>query len=179
MLQLLLAGQVEQIFASVNVGVFGKGNLDQGGILFLAEHDADGVVLRLGSDVAVKVVDVHLHLPEVLMRELSNLEVDEHVGSQQTVIEDKIDEEVLFVEGEPLLPGLKEKALPQFEQELFNVGDDGRLQIGLGVAGLFLNAKELQHVGVFEQVLRFDDVLSLPRQVTDRLLVAAEGQPLV
>jgi len=55
------------------------------------------------------------------MRKLANLEVDEHVGSQQTVIEDKIDEEVLFVEGESLLPGLKEKALSQFEQELFNV----------------------------------------------------------
>ena len=111
-MQLLLAGQVELVFAGVNVGVLGKGDFDQGGILFLAEHDADGVVLRLGSDVAVKVVDVHLHLAEVLMRELADLEVDEHVASQQPVIEDEIDEVVLFVEGEPLLPGLEEEALP-------------------------------------------------------------------
>ena len=80
-MQLLFAGQVELVFASVNVGVFGKGNLDQGGILFLAEHDTDGVVLRLGPDVAVKVIDLHLHLAEVLVRELANLEVDKHVGS--------------------------------------------------------------------------------------------------
>lgn len=61
LLQLLfVAGQVELVFAGVNVGVLKKGNLDQGGILFLAEHDADGVVLRLGSDVAVKIVDVPL-----------------------------------------------------------------------------------------------------------------------
>jgi len=132
LLQLFFAGQVKLIFAGVNVSVFGKGNLDHGGVLLLAEHYADGVVLRLGSDVAVKVVDVHLHLAEVLMRDLANLEVDEHVGSQQPVIEHKIDEVVLFVEGEPLLPGLKEEAFSQFEQELFNVGDDGRLQIGLG-----------------------------------------------
>ncbi len=159
--QFLFAGQVELVFAGVNVGVLGQGDFDQCLILLLAEHNADGVVFRLGPDVAVKVVDVHLHLAEVLMRELANLEVDEHVGSQQPVIEDKIDEEVLFVEGEPLLPGLKEKALAQFEQELFDVGDDGRLQIGLGVAGLFLNAEKLQHVGVFEQVLRLGDMLAL------------------
>src|ERR1700677_1132105 len=62
--------------------------------------------------------NVRLSITEILMRELANLEVDEHVRSQQPVIEDKIDEEVLFVKGEPLLPGLKEEALPQFKQEL-------------------------------------------------------------
>jgi hypothetical protein len=51
--------------------------------------------------VAVKVVDVHLHLAERLMRELTNLEVYKHVGSQEPVIEHQIDEEMLFVEGEP------------------------------------------------------------------------------
>jgi hypothetical protein len=54
LLQFLFARQVELVFASVNVGVFGKGNLDQCGILFLAEHDADRVVLCLGSDLAVR-----------------------------------------------------------------------------------------------------------------------------
>jgi hypothetical protein len=34
------------------------------------------VVFRIGLDVTVKVVDVHLHLTKVLMRELANLEVD-------------------------------------------------------------------------------------------------------
>jgi hypothetical protein len=82
---------------------------------------------------------------------------------------------VFFVEGEPLLPGLKKGTLPQFEQEVFNVGDDGRLQIGLGVAGFFLNSEKLQDVGVFEQILWLGDMLPLPRQVTDRLLVAAEA----
>ena len=113
------------------------------------------------------------------MRELANFQVDEHVASEQAVVEHQIDEEVLFVEGEPLLPGLEEETFPQFEQELFNVGNDGRFQIGLGVAGLFLDAKKLQNVGVFEQVLRLGDVLPFPRQVTYCLLVAAEGQPLI
>jgi len=66
LLQFFFAWQVKLVFAGVNVGVFGKSDLDQGRVLFLAQHDADGVVLRLGPDVAVKVVDVHLHLAEVM-----------------------------------------------------------------------------------------------------------------
>ena len=88
----------------MDVGVFWKGNLDQGGVLFLAEHDTDGVVLRLRSDVPIEVVDLHLHLAEVLMRELANLEVDEYIGPQQPVIKHEIDEEMFFVESEPPLP---------------------------------------------------------------------------
>ena len=57
-MQFLFAGQIELVFAGVNVGVFGDGNLHQSGILFLAEQDADGVILRLGLNVAVKVVDL-------------------------------------------------------------------------------------------------------------------------
>jgi hypothetical protein len=53
LLQFFLAGQIELVFAGVNVGIFGKGNLDQSGILFLAEYDADGVVLCFSLNVAV------------------------------------------------------------------------------------------------------------------------------
>ncbi len=75
LLQFLFAGQVELVFAGVNVRVFGKGDLDQGGVLLFAEHDADGVVFRFCSDEAVKVVDVHLHLAEILMGKFADLEV--------------------------------------------------------------------------------------------------------
>ena len=46
LLQFLFSGQIELVFAGMNVGVFGKGNFDQGGVLPLAGHDADGVVFR-------------------------------------------------------------------------------------------------------------------------------------
>ena len=64
-----------------------------------------------GLHEAVEVVHIHLHLPEVLMGELVELEVNDHVAAQQTVVEDEIDEEVVLVEGEALLAGLEEKAL--------------------------------------------------------------------
>ena len=34
-MQLFLAGQAKLVFTGVNIGIFGKGNLDQSGILFL------------------------------------------------------------------------------------------------------------------------------------------------
>jgi RHS repeat-associated protein len=42
LLQFFFAWQVKLVFAGVNIGVFGKSDLDQGGVLLLAEHDADG-----------------------------------------------------------------------------------------------------------------------------------------
>lgn len=67
-MELVFAGDVELVFAGMNVGIFKQSNLNERGVLFLAEHDADGVICRFDSDVAVKVVQVHLHLTDVLMR---------------------------------------------------------------------------------------------------------------
>ena len=46
----------------------GRNDLDQSRVLLLAEHDADGVIFGFRPNVSVKVVDVHLHLTEVLVR---------------------------------------------------------------------------------------------------------------
>ena len=89
------------------------------------------MVFGLRPHEAIKVIDVHLHLAEVLVGQLADLEVDEHIATQEPVIENKVYEEVLFIEGEALLPRLKEEAFAEFQQEVFDVGDDGRFQLGL------------------------------------------------
>jgi Cu/Zn superoxide dismutase len=73
----------------------------------LAEHDADGGILLAGFHEAVEVVDVHLHLPEVLMGDLADLQIDQDIAAQQAVVEDQIHEEMVFVEGESLLARLE------------------------------------------------------------------------
>ncbi len=83
------------------------------------------------------------------MAELVELEVDEHITAQQTVVENKINEEVVLVEGKALLPSLEEKALAEFEQEVFKPVDDGGFQIGFGVTRLFVKAEEFKDVGCF------------------------------
>lgn len=59
------------------------------------------------------------------------------------------------------------------------MGDNGRFQIGLGVAGLFFEAEELQNIGFLDEVLRAGDKLALPRKLTDTLFVTAQSQPLI
>ena len=54
--------------------------------------------------VAVVVVHVHLHLPNVLVRELAKLQVEEHETAQEPVVEHEVHLEVVLLVGEALLP---------------------------------------------------------------------------
>ncbi len=67
----------------------------------LQQQNADGWQFILRFDIAVKVVDIHLHLPKILMRQLVALEVNEHITAQQSIVEDQINIKVVVVEGEP------------------------------------------------------------------------------
>src|SRR6185369_10659615 len=140
--QQFLRWQVEAVFPGVDVGVGRQGEFDDGLFLPFTEQDADGGVFVGGFHEAVEVVHIHLHLPQILMAELVEFEVDDHIAAQQTVVEDEIDEEVVFVEGETLLASLEEKSLAQFQQEVFELVDDGGFQVGFGIAHLFVKAKE-------------------------------------
>lgn len=48
-------------------------------MLAMAQQNADGRQFILRFDIAVKIVDIHLHLPKILMRQLVALEVNEHI----------------------------------------------------------------------------------------------------
>lgn len=113
------------------------------------------------------------------MRRFVELEVDDDVATQKAVVEDQIDEVVVLIEGEALLAGLEKKAFAEFEEEVLQAVDDGLLQIVFRVASLFLQAEELQHERLFQQILRPDDDLSLLRELADACLVPAERKALV
>ena len=65
------------------------------------------------------------------MGELVELEVDDHVATQETIIEDQVHEEVIFVKGKTFLPRLEQEAFAEFEQEALQVADNGRFEFGL------------------------------------------------
>ena len=93
--------------------------------------------------MAVVVVHVHLHLAQILMLELANLEVDEHEAAQQTVEEHEVNKVVLLIEGKADLPTHKGKAAPHLEKELLQVVNDGALEVALGIGGPCLKPREL------------------------------------
>jgi len=49
------------------------------------------------------------------MRELLQLEINDDIAAQQPVVEYEVEEVVIAIEGETLLPGLEEKAFAEFE----------------------------------------------------------------
>ena len=163
----------------MDIGILGQGDLHEGVVLLFAQDDANGRGFIFGLHIAVEVVDIHLHLAEVLMGQLADFQVDQHVAAKQAVVEDQIDKEVVFVEGEPLLPGLEEKAFPEFQQKVFKLVDDGGFEIGFGIPRFFIKPKEFQHIGFFEKVLRVGDGLSFSGQFADSFLVPAQRQPFI
>jgi hypothetical protein len=123
-LEFFLAGEVELVLGGKDVGVWGEGEFDESVFFAFAEDDADGGVFVGGFDVSVEVVDVHLHLAEVLVGEFVDFEVDEDVAAEESVVEDEIDVEVVFFEAEAFLAGLEEEAFAEFEKVLFEMIED-------------------------------------------------------
>jgi hypothetical protein len=80
-------------------------------------------------DESIEVIDIHLHLAEILMCQLSYFQIDEHVALQKTVVENQIDEEVFFIESEALLTCLEKKSLTKFKKKMLNVFDDRCFEI--------------------------------------------------
>ena len=95
---------------------------------------------------------VAVHLADVLVRELPELEVDEQVALEDDVVEDEVDEEVIVVERDPLLAGDEREALAQLQEELGQLADDGSLEVTLSV---LVTARQPQEI---EDERRLDEV---------------------
>lgn len=171
------AGEVELVLGGEDVGIFGEGEFDEGVFFAFAEDDADRRVFVGGFDEPIEVVDVHLHLAEVLVGEFVDFEVDQDVAAQESVVEDKIDVEVVFLEAEAFLAGLEEEAFAEFEQELFEFIDDGGFEFVFGVGGALFEFEKFQDVGVFDGVAGGGD--DLGGEAFDFGWVAAEGETIV
>jgi hypothetical protein len=163
----------------VDVGVLGQGDFHQRLVLLLAEHDADGGILLAGFYEAVEVVHIHLHLPEVLMGDLANFQIDQDIAAQQAVVENQIHEKVFFVECESLLARLEEKAFAHFQQETLDLADDGGFQIGPRIAAALVQPEELQNQGLLQQVAWPADGLTFLGEPANTCFVTAEGQAFV
>ena len=113
------------------------------------------------------------------MRELVELQINDQIAAQKPIVEDEVEEVVVAVEGESLLPRLEEKAFAQLQKEFFEVRDNGRFEIGLGVAGFFVQPQEFQHQGILQNVFGRGDDLAFLGQFANADFVSAEGEALV
>ena len=128
--------------------------------------------------VPVEVVHVHLHLAQVLVGQLAELEVDEDEAAQQPIVENQVDVEVIALEGEPSLSCDEAEALAELEQERLEAIDDRLLEVALEPRRAFLEVEELEDERVLHDILRGGDGLPLFGERQDLVLVAALRQPL-
>ena len=112
------------------------------------------------------------------MRELAELEIDEHEAAEQAVVEDEVDVEVIAREGDALMPRDEAEAFAQLEEEPFDAIDDGLLQIALTTLGPLGEPEELEDERVLQHIGRNVDLVSAPSKREDLLLVAALRETL-
>ncbi len=102
----------KELFVVVKHGVPGDGL-----VLFGAENQPDGRIIILGDEKVIKHADIAVHLTDILMGEFGNLEVNQQVALQNTVIKNKIDIEKFVFVLKTFLSGDKSKAFSQFQKE--------------------------------------------------------------
>jgi len=91
----------------MDICLFRQCDFDESFVLSLAQDNADRGVFIIFLDVPIEVIDIHLHLSEVLMGQLADLEIDQDIAAQQSVIENKINKEMIRFESETLLAGFE------------------------------------------------------------------------
>jgi len=100
------------------LALFVEDVLDHGVVLCGTQDESDCRVVVLTADFTVVVVDMHLHLPKVTVRELGRLDVDQEITLQFHVIEDQVGVVVVIIEGQAFLAGNESETGPQLEQEI-------------------------------------------------------------
>ena len=132
--------------------VLGKSVFDDGVALVRTEDDADGRVVALVHLLAGVVVDVHLHLSDVLMGKIARFEVNEDEAFQDIVIEYEVDMEVPPVEVDVLLPCDEGEAAPEFQEEFLQVVDERLLEIGFVETRALFHAQKFKNVGIADNI---------------------------
>ena len=108
-------GQIERILRSIDISIFGERQLYKSVTFFFAKKYTNGGFLKIFLDMTVVIVDIHLHLTQVLMGQVTSLQVNQHIALQQSIVEHKVYIEMSFLKGEAFLAHLELKALPKFQ----------------------------------------------------------------
>lgn len=152
-LQFFLGGDIEHILRGKYLAVvLGERIFDDGVALVRTEDDADGRVVALVHLLAGVVVDVHLHLPDVLMGEIARFEVDKDKAFQNIVIEHEIDVKVPPVEVDVLLPCNEGEAAPEFQEEFLQVVDERLFEVGFVETRALLHAQKFKNIGIADDI---------------------------
>src|SRR3990170_1898427 len=98
-------------------------------LLSTEDNTNGGVVVRAFIFVFIKP-DVHIHLADVLVVQLTCFQIYKNKTFEDIVVEDQINKEVPGFSADSLLPGDKGEALAQLQHECLKFSDVVLLEIG-------------------------------------------------
>jgi len=125
------------------------------------------------------VVQIKVHLPSVSMCEPPELQVDDDETAQPTMEEDQVYSIPLIVDPQPALTRDEGEVVAEFEEEVFEVADDGVFELGLGT--FIAQTEEFEHERVFNFLLGGQGVTRLGFRALGEEggFVPRQGSPLV
>lgn len=110
-----------------------------------AENDSQCRTIPLATLELIIHPHIHIHLPNILMRDLGRFEVNQHEALENVVIENEVNEIVFFLGMNVLLARDERISLPHLHQERTNIVENSRFQITFRVGRARLHAKEFGH----------------------------------
>ena len=129
LLQQLAGGKFGQVFGDVDAAGFEFKQFHRFALLAGAEDEAEGLLFPFLSFMAVEPAQIEFNLPGIGGLEVADLEFDDHQPPQSPMVEEQIDVVVVSIEGNALLPLDKREPTAEFEQERFEVPDEGPILI--------------------------------------------------
>jgi len=130
-------------------------------VLPRTEDQADGGVVAVRRALVVEEPNVTVHLSDVLMTELADLEVDEKEALQDGVVEDQVHVEVLVLEYQTLLARDERKSATQLEKKGLELLEDCSFENRLAQSPDVRQVEKIQDIGVFQRINRFFDHLAV------------------
>jgi len=102
-----------------------------------------------------------LHLPEVLMRQLAELEVHQDETPKQPIVEDEVNVEVVGLRASSASAGLRSRNLAHLQEKVLESIDDGLLQITPRGRRDSLAGRRILDERILEHVAGIRDLLTL------------------
>lgn len=103
--QLFFGRQKHLILGGANLRVmFGKRKSDDRIVFIGAQQNSDGRILEILFFNAVEIIDIHLKLSEMLMRQLFDLYLEQYETLQKPIVKHQINVKIVAVEMYSFLP---------------------------------------------------------------------------
>ncbi len=170
-------GEVELVFLDEELAVhFVGGVFDKQFVLVPSQDDADGRVVAFGVFLGGKVAEIHVHLPDVVVLDFVDFQINEDEAAEDAVVEDEVHPVVGVVERNPVLTTDEGEAFAEFEQEGLEVVAEAGFEVGLGDVVWLGDFKELKDVGVAQEIGGRSDDLALGSKLEDGVLVFSGGE---